>query len=413
MKIAFIVTIFPKLSETFVLNQITGLLDRGHEVDIYAERRAPESKIHPDVEKYRLLERTYYHVVPRNKCWRLLKGISIVLANFHRNPRAVLNALNVCRFGMDAITLYLLYGIPPFLRNGPYDIVHCQFGMNGNKAITLKDVGAIEGKLITTFRGHDMYLAPNQFVGLRSYERLFDEGDLFLVVSELGKSRLIEQGCNEKKVFVHHSGIDHKKFPFVLRQPPSNGQIHLVTIARLVEMKGVEYGIRAVAKLAKLYSNIKYSIIGDGALREELQQLVRRLDINHIVEFLGERKQQEVIEMLNNSHILLAPSVTDKRGVQEGIPNVLKEAMASGLPVISTQHSGIPELVESGVSGFLVPEKDVETLAERLGYLIEHPQIWPDLGRAGRRRVEEQYDIDKLNDQLVKIYRQLLNGYLE
>ena len=105
MKIAFIVTEFPKLSETAILNQITGLLDRAQEVDIYPEGRAPESKIHPDVEKYRLLERTYYQVVPRDKCWRLLKGIGIVLANFHRYPRAILNALNVFRFGMDAITL--------------------------------------------------------------------------------------------------------------------------------------------------------------------------------------------------------------------------------------------------------------------------------------------------------------------
>jgi colanic acid/amylovoran/stewartan biosynthesis glycosyltransferase WcaL/AmsK/CpsK len=411
MKIAFIVTAFPRLSETPILNQITGLLDRAHEVDIYAQERAPESKIHPDVEKYRLLQRTYYEGVPRNKCWRLLKGIGIILANFHRNPRIILNALNIFRFGRNAIKLNILYSVAPFLEKSIYDIVHCQFGPNGNKAIILKEVGVIKGKLITTFRGYDMYKLDNQSAD-HVYERLFDEGDLFLVVSEQGKSRLIELGCDEKKILVHRSGVDCKKFHFTLRQPSVNGQIRLVTIARLVEIKGVEYSIRAVAKLAELNPNIKYHIIGDGPLMVELQQLIHKLNIDNIVELLGEKQQQEIIEILNNTHILLASSITDKDGRQDALPNVLKEAMASGLPIISTQYSGIPELVENGVSGFLVPEKDVDTLAEKLCYLIEHPQIWSDLGRAARIRVEEEYDVDRLNNELVKIYRQLLSDQL-
>jgi colanic acid/amylovoran biosynthesis glycosyltransferase len=412
MKIAFIVTEFPKLSETPILNQITGLLDRAHEVDIYAEARAPESRIHPDVEKYRLLERTYYPVIPRNKYRRLLKGVGIVLANSHRYPRAILNALNVFQFGREALLLNRLYGVAPFLGHDPYDIVHCQFGPNGNKAIFLKEIGAISGKLITTFRGYDMHERPNRF-GKSTYERLFEEGDLFLVVSQWGKSRLIELGCEEKKILVLHSGIDCGRFAFAIRQPHVNGQIRLVTIARLIEVKGVQYSILAVAKLAKLNLSIKYSIIGDGPLREELQKLVYRLNVGNVIEFLGEKQQHEVIEILNNAHILLASSITDKDGRQDALPNVLKEAMASGLPVISTQYSGIAELVENGVSGFLVPEKDVDSLAEKLSYLLRHPELWPDLGRAGRKRVEEQYDIERLNDQLVIIYQRLLNHGFE
>jgi colanic acid/amylovoran biosynthesis glycosyltransferase len=410
MKIAFIVSAFPKLSETPILNQITGLLDRSHEVDIYAEQSVPESRIHPDIEKYRLLERTYYHVIPKNKCWRLLKGLGIILVNFHRNPRAILNALNVFRFGRYAITLAILYRLVPFLNNGPYEIVHCQFGPCGDGALTLKEVGLLNGKLITTFRGYDMNQLPNQY-GDRMYERLFNEGDLFLVVSEQGKVRLIELGCNEKKILVHRSGVDLKKFSFSPCQLNGNGQVQVVTIARLVEVKGVEYGIRAVAELAKHNSNIQYSIIGDGPLRQELELLIHRLDMDNVIQLLGEKQQHEIRNILKNAHILLASSITDKNGHQDALPNVLKEAMASGLPVISTRYSGIPELVENGVSGFLVPEKDVESLAERLGYLIEHPEIRADFGQAGRKQVEEQYDIEKLNDQLVRIYQQLLEGY--
>lgn len=113
--------------------------------------------------------------------------------------------------------------------------------------------------------------------------------------------------------------------------------------------------------------------------------------------------------MLEGADILLAPSVTGSDGNQEGIPVAIMEAMAVGSLIISTRHSGIPELVQDGVSGFLVPERDVDALAEKLIYLIEHPEIWPEMGQAGRAFVEANYDISKLNDSLVDIYQQLLH----
>ena len=103
-------------------------------------------------------------------------------------------------------------------------------------------------------------------------------------------------------------------------------------------------------------------------------------------------------------------SVTDSEGDQEGQGLVLQEAQAMGLPVVSTLHNGIPESVLDGQSAFLVPERDVEALAEKLSYLIEHPEVWPGMGQAGRTYVEEYFDLHKLNDQLVEIYQQLLNS---
>ena len=108
--------------------------------------------------------------------------------------------------------------------------------------------------------------------------------------------------------------------------------------------------------------------------------------------------------------ILLVPSVTAQDGDQEGTPAVLMEALAQGIPVISTYHSGIPELVQDGISGFLVPERDTNALAEKIIYLLEHQEIWAEMGKAGRKYVEENFDTNKLNDRLIKIYQQLLNG---
>ena len=123
---------------------------------------------------------------------------------------------------------------------------------------------------------------------------------------------------------------------------------------------------------------------------------------------MGWKDQHEVIEILNEASIMLAPSITSKDGDREGIPVGLMEAMAVGLPVVSTYHSGIPELVKDGISGFLVPERDVDALAQKLGYLIENPDKWAEMGLAGREYVENFYDINKLNDQLVDTYQNLL-----
>jgi colanic acid/amylovoran biosynthesis glycosyltransferase len=239
------------------------------------------------------------------------------------------------------------------------------------------------------------------------YKPLLDKGDLFFSISEVMKRQLIELGCDEKKIILHRIGMDCRRFLFSSRRLNADGQVRLVTIARLVEKKGVEYAIRAVAKLANVNQNIEYNIIGDGPLREDLQRLIQELDVCDMVKLLGWKQQKEIVEILDNSHILLAPSVTGKNGDQEGTPVAIMEAMAMGLPVLSTQHSGIPELIKNGVSGFLVPERDVDALAEKLNDLIKHPEVWPQMGRSGRLHVEEHHDINKLNDQLVEIYQQL------
>jgi colanic acid/amylovoran biosynthesis glycosyltransferase len=152
MKIAFIVTQFPRLSETFVLNQITGLMERGHEVDIYAYERSNEPKIHEDVEKFHLFERTFYYGeakkhISDNKIIRVLKGLYIIFNNFHKNPKAILNSLNYFKYKLDAVNLRLLFDIAPFINNNNYDVIHCHFGPNGMLGVRLKELEYLKEKL--------------------------------------------------------------------------------------------------------------------------------------------------------------------------------------------------------------------------------------------------------------------------
>ncbi|HDK41763.1 MAG TPA: colanic acid biosynthesis glycosyltransferase WcaL, partial [Candidatus Pacearchaeota archaeon] len=274
--------------------------------------------------------------------------------------------------------------------------------------VILKNIGAIEGKVITTFHGADMsrYIERK---GNKVYNYLLENGDLFLPISERWKNELINLGCNEQKIIVHRMGVDTNKFVFTHRNLTANKKIHLLTVARLVEKKGVQYGIQAVAKAVRKYPDIEYRIVGNGPLKSEMKLLIDKLKIEDKVKLIGRKRQEDVIELMKDADILLAPSVTDNNGDQEGIPVVLMEALAQGLPVISTYHSGIPELIQDGESGYLVPERDIDALAEKLTYLIEHPDRWIKMGQEGRKYVEEYYNINKLNDRLIEIYRYLLD----
>ena len=186
MKIAFIVGTFPALSVSFIINQIKGLIDRGHEVDIYALDGPSEntSKVHPIVEEYRLLERTYYPPTrPENVLLRRLKTVGLLFANLSKKPWVLLPLLNRERFGKGARRQILFYRAMPFLRRESYDIIHCQFGLFGIIALALRQIGLIEGKLITGFRGYDIsrYLQKR---GDRVYDELFQQGDFFVTNCE-------------------------------------------------------------------------------------------------------------------------------------------------------------------------------------------------------------------------------------
>jgi len=404
MKIAFIVSGFPTLSETFILNQITGLLDMGHDVEIFAQFNPKERKVHPGVKKHRLMKRVHYFNIPQNKIIRILKAISLIIINFHKSPIKILKSLNIFKYGREALSLRLLYLIILFL-NKEFDIIHCHFGPNGILGAYLKEIG-IQGKYVTSFHGYDVNSYPNA-VGKGVYNDLFKKGDLFTSNTHYTKQQVLKLGCGENKIIILPVGLRMDRFKFSIRKNQPGELIRILTVGRLVEKKGHEYALRAIAKILTKYKNLIYIIAGDGPLRGKLEYLVLELGIKNYVRFLGAVEQDEVLKLYRKSHIFVLPSVTASNGDREGQALVLQEAQASGLPIISTIHNGIPEGVIDGKSGFLVPERDVDALADKLEYLIKHPELWLELGRCGRDFVKEKYDIKRLNQRLVEIYESL------
>lgn len=410
MRIAFIIGLFPCMSETFILKQIAGLIDRGHEVDIFAQDKGESSEAHPEVEKYNLINRTSYRIsVPDNYFLRVIKGLKLIFTNCYKHPVVLLRSLNIFKYGRAAASLRLLYLTIPFIeKKYNYDIIHCHFGPNGLLGARLREVGAIRGKLITTFHGYDV----STFIlreGEKIYRELFRQSDLFTYNSEATKQKLVRLNCPNDKLVKLPMGVDLQRSDFVEKKIKPGEQVRILSVGRLVEMKGREYAIRAVGKVFEKFPNVNYIIVGDGPLRVSLQNLIRELQVNGNISLTGWVSSDKLDFLYQSCHLFLHPSVISSNGNMEGQGVVLLEAQACGFPIVATRHNAFPETVVDGKSAFLIPERDVDALTERLLYLIEHPEIWPEMGRAGRAYVEANYDINKLNDRLVEIYKEVLS----
>lgn len=408
LKIAVFTQVFPALSETFILNQITGLMDLGHDVHIFAIRRPAERKVHPAVEQYGLLSRCrYLHTIPSQK-WRYrIKTLGFTACYLFRSPARVIRALRKLFRERPDNPYLLLYVLFAFL-DGAYDILHFHFGTTGRAGAFLKEIG-IPGKLIVSFHGHDVNRITEER-GRTFYRSLFTMGDLFLANTHFTKQQVIRMGCPAEKIKVLPVGFDIHQIPFRPHPRQSGEPVRILTVGRLVEKKGICYSISAVCELIRRGNHLMYTIVGEGPERERLESLVKDNHMEDRIIFAGEKTQQEIVKYYEDAHFFVLASVTASDGDREGQGLVIQEAQAAGLPVVSTYHNGIPEGVIEGETAFLVPEKDVQGLADRLQQLIDDPSLCRQMGLAGRAFVEKRYDRQMLCKQLTCLYETAISG---
>jgi colanic acid/amylovoran biosynthesis glycosyltransferase len=287
-------------------------------------------------------------------------------------------------------------------------VIHCQFGTLGVIGKLAKRSGRHGGVLTVSFRGYDISREVRKR-GPGLYERLFGDVDMCFPNSEFFGKSLLALGCPPEKVRVQHSGIDVAAFPFrgVSRLDPA--RLKLLSVGRLVEKKGFSTALAAVAALASRYPGLEYTIVGAGPLRGRLLHEARILGIEERVSLPGPLTQEAIRDRLAQSSVMISASVTAPNGDQDGPVNVLKEAMAVGLPVVATAHGGIPELVQDGVTGLLVPEGDAKALADGVEKLIRDPALLQLLATNARREVARHWDNAALTRQLRSIYLDLAN----
>jgi len=407
MKVAIFVDKFPEVSETFVIGHVTGLIDSGHEVAVFADENPERKQIHREVEEYALADRTFYRnkLLNRSKPQRIKKSILIIIQNLFFHPILILKSLNFLKFKKKAISLECLIYVFSLVN---YDIIHCHFGPTAIKYLYLKEILGKKIRFYTTFHGYDIssYIAT---YGPAVYSRLLKKGDLFLPINSEWKKKLIELGCPDSKIEIIRMGVNLRKISFKknfsLHKP-----VRLVTVGRLVEKKGIQYSMQAFAQALKEYPDMVYSIVGEGELKNELEDLAIKLNLHNKFSFLGFKNNEEILKLLNESDIFLLTSVSAKNGDLEGIPVSLMEAMASGVVVISSYHSGIPELIKDGISGMLVQEKQIAEITEKIKKIIEEPQTYKRLAEEARREIEENYNLEKIKEKINNLYK---NGKLK
>jgi colanic acid/amylovoran biosynthesis glycosyltransferase len=245
---------------------------------------------------------------------------------------------------------------------------------------------------IVSFHGADVMVDMDKPAYREATRQMLDAVKFVLVRSESLRREVIHLGCDEKKIELQRTGIPLDEFPFRERTSPQNGEWRFVQACRLIEKKGLPVTLRAFASFLRKYPDATLTIAGEGPLLGQLQGLARELKIDNRVSFTGFISQDQLRDIFYASHIFLHPSETGRDGNQEGIPNSLLEAMASGLPVFATQHGGIPEAIEHGVSGVLVPERDDDELARALRNAVEDPDFLSRIARTGAEVVAQEFD---------------------
>lgn len=319
--------------------------------------------------------------------------------------------MNVDKFPFERIIRYDKHKeLLTYFNDHHIDLIHARFGISGMKLLKVKRLTNLP--MITSFHGFD--LPSNKRVYHKYYderiEELFEEGDLFTVAANYMKNVLIEYGCPEEKIVVHNSGINIDNFIYEPRDVSLNKNMTILSVGRLVPKKGMDILLDAFSLVSKLFPHAELKIAGDGPLREKLENKIEKLHLSDKVKLLGPLSHCEVAEEMRKASFFVLASHTDHNGNQEGIPNVLKEAMASGLPVISTNHAGIPELVIHGQSGYLAAENDSQDLAKWMVEMIQKKARWHEMGRKGREIVQNSFHLSKQIDKLERLYMKAING---
>jgi len=261
---------------------------------------------------------------------------------------------------------------------------------------------------IVSFHGADVMVDMNKPAYREATLQMLDAVTLVLVRSESLRRALVDFGCDPEKIEIQRTGIPLEEFPFRQRVFPNSGEWHFVQAGRLIEKKGLPVTIRAFEVFVRQYPNATLRIAGEGPLLRELEMLARELKIAQRVSFTGFLSQEQLREIYYRSHIFLHPSQTGRDGNQEGIPNSMLEAMATGLPVFATDHGGIPEAVEQGVSGVLVPERDEFALVETLLNAVQDPDLLSRIAYAGASAVRKKFDLQQQAQRLEEIYLQTI-----
>jgi colanic acid/amylovoran biosynthesis glycosyltransferase len=281
-------------------------------------------------------------------------------------------------------------------------ILHVHFGYHAVKMLGLKRKLRIP--LVCSFYGDDAF--AHHHTG--KYTKLFAEADKVLVLGEYMKAQLIRLGCAEQKIAIHHLGIDIENVQFRKRAITKGTPIRFLLAARFVRKKGIDLAIKALAQLKDQHSFF-VDIVGEGPLKEEIVNEIEHHKMTDRVTFHGYQSYTYFINLAYQCHVFIQASRTTAENNKEGTPMAIVDAMATGMAVVSTRHSDIPEIVRDGETGYLAEENDLHSLVDAIHRMINDPEKIEQFSVRGREWIEQEFDARKQTEKLEGHYNQLVS----
>ena len=393
MEILYFVGRFPKLSESFIINELYELEQRGHEVSVFSLRKPDEVITHDEVQEMDLT--IHYGDIPSFSSFPellsryVLNGSVLRRAVFVDDPRYNAKCLHIGKELIEAIEA-----------EGNVDLIHAHFAGENRLAVT-HATAYLDIPCTVTAHAVEIFSDPN----VQRVRRVCSRFDHVVVPSEYNKRYLREKIGVDTEMSVVPATTDVEKFE------PSDNCVsgRLLTVGRLVEKKGHEYAIDAVAQLVEQGYDVEYHIVGSGEREGFLRECVRDHGVEEHVEFLGHVSDDRLSRELQEAELFVLPCVIASDGDRDVIPVVLKEAMATETPCVSTTISGIPEMITDGHDGVLVEPNNAEAVARGVGGLLDDPQRRTQLGQNARETVEGNFDISSSVDKLQDIFERVQN----
>ncbi len=399
MRINVFVNKFPAYSETFIYNQVQGFIKKGFKVTLYCQSvNKSEDSSHESIEFVHQNCEIVVVDVPYRYREKLLKLAPTIFHVIRKSGWKSLRILNIFSEQDDNKTLVQVYMAKAMVENPPEGLIICHFGVHGVLLTTLAKAGVFKphDDIVTYFHGCDF----SSYVAARSdriYENLFAYGSKFIANSEFTRNKLIALGAEPSKVIKIPVGYNDKIFTYYDRQDLKLSPVIFMSIGRLTEKKGHQYLIAAFRKVLDSGLEAKLIIVGEGNLESQLLDQIHDLNLNDSVELLGRKSQKEIKELLQSVHVFVLASVTASNGDTEGQGLVLQEAQAVGLPVIATDHNGFPDSLQDKHTGFLVPERDSDILAQKMCLLGFEPNLRHKMGRAGAEFAKENFSSEVIS----------------
>lgn len=403
MILGYVLKRYPVLSQTFVVNEILALERLGWKLRIFSLKEPNDPGFHANLEQVRASV-TYLPGPERRTVWQAAartqrlypkgfrRALRLTYDAWRHNSRSLRRFLQACSL-TNLIQRYPVTHLHAYVATAPTDVAMLTSRITG---------------LPYSFGAHAKDLYTSALPELRRKIKAAE----FVVTCTRANQEYLKQlvkARHHHKINLRYHGIDLEKFSPRQEVPLAERPL-ILSVGRLVEKKGFPYLLQACAILKSNGYAFRCLIIGEGPERDPLEKMVSALNLQDTVAFPGSRSQEELVEIYGSATVFALPCNVLENGDRDGIPNVLLEAMAVGLPVVSSAISGIPELVESGHNGLLVPERNEEALAAALELLLQDDALRRRLGGNGRSTVANNFDTMMNAQQLAGLFREEGSG---